>query len=429
MAKTARRSKPTAGKKATPPPALAVPLEKARAFWHRRQGLAAPGRGAIEDVIDATGWPRTLGGVEVYLAVRARIPSLRRKDLDAAKEASRVQVIPAVRGCIYVVPRKDVPLMLRVAEDQARPRIDRDLERAAVKQSEVDALAGQVHALLKKGPLSTDGIRKALPEGAIRSLGELGKKIGLSSPLPPALRQLEFDGKVERTVEGGRLDTERYLWRVPEKNPFTGAKVPSSAAERHAAVARIYFRQAGPATLKDFATWAALSQTEARAAMGGTPLLPVLVDGYGEAFILEEDLKPLKDAGPAPATVSLLPLEDNYTVWHTPAPLTAPQLHGREVETWGYMKDSTMGTARHMFMRPVLIGDQIGGVWELDPSAGKVVTFTFDGVGAVQRKALDALADGTAAFIQEDLGHARSFSLDTMEEVQARADRVKRMRR
>jgi hypothetical protein len=381
-------------------------------------------------VIDATGWPRTLGGVEIYLAVRARIPSLRRKDLDAAKEASRVQVIPAVRGCIYVVPRKDVPLMLRVAEDQARPRTERDLQRAGVEQAEVDALARQVHALLKKGPLSTDGIRRALPGGAVRSLGERGKKAGLSSPLPPALRQLEFEGKLERTLEGGRLDTERYLWRVPEKNPFTAARVPTSAAERHAAVARIYFRQAGPATLKDFASWAALSQTEAREAMAGAALVPVRVEGYAdEAFIQEEDLKALQGAGPAPDTLTLLPFEDNYTVWHGPAPLAAPELHGLQVKVWGNIKGSTMGDARHMWMRSILVGDQIGGMWEFDPSTGEVVTFTFEGLPAARRKALDALADSTAAFIKDELGHARSYSLDTMEAVQERADQVKRMRR
>src|SRR4051812_37109941 len=95
---------------ARPAPALRVPLGTARATWHRKQGLAEPLSGSIEEIVGATSWPRTLGGVDVYLAVRARIPGLKRKDLDAAVDASRLQVTPAVRSCIYLVPRKDVPL-------------------------------------------------------------------------------------------------------------------------------------------------------------------------------------------------------------------------------------------------------------------------------------------------------------------------------
>jgi hypothetical protein len=55
-----------------PEPALRVDLSRARAFWHRRQGLAEPVGGTLEEVVTSTGWPRTLGGVDVYLAVRAR---------------------------------------------------------------------------------------------------------------------------------------------------------------------------------------------------------------------------------------------------------------------------------------------------------------------------------------------------------------------
>jgi len=54
----------------------------------------------------------------------------------------------------------------------------------------------------------------------VRSLGEKGKKLGLSSTLPPALRTLEFEGRIERTLEGGRLDSERYLWRLPARERF-----------------------------------------------------------------------------------------------------------------------------------------------------------------------------------------------------------------
>src|SRR5262245_23148738 len=107
---------------------LKITLDRARAHWHARQGLATPVKGKVEEVGAATGWPRTLGGSDVYLAVRARVPGLKRRVLDDAVQASRLQVIPAVRGCIYLVPRAEVPLLLRVAEEQYRPRSERELQ-------------------------------------------------------------------------------------------------------------------------------------------------------------------------------------------------------------------------------------------------------------------------------------------------------------
>jgi hypothetical protein len=57
---------------ARPAPAVSLSLDRARAFWHRRQGLAEPGKGSIEEILAATSWPRTLGGVDVYRATPKR---------------------------------------------------------------------------------------------------------------------------------------------------------------------------------------------------------------------------------------------------------------------------------------------------------------------------------------------------------------------
>ena len=80
----------------TAPAAAAVklPLERARAFWHRRQGLAEPGKGNLEEFLAATSWPRTLGGVDVYLAVRARMPGMRRQEMDEAVAHANAEAEP-----------------------------------------------------------------------------------------------------------------------------------------------------------------------------------------------------------------------------------------------------------------------------------------------------------------------------------------------
>src|SRR5438105_3614284 len=89
-------------------------LSRARAVWLDRQGLLTPVRGPLHEVVGATGWVRTLGGVEAYLALRARVPGLSRKAVDEAVAKGALRVVPAARGCMYLLPQKDVALALRV---------------------------------------------------------------------------------------------------------------------------------------------------------------------------------------------------------------------------------------------------------------------------------------------------------------------------
>ncbi|HEX8704303.1 MAG TPA: crosslink repair DNA glycosylase YcaQ family protein [Myxococcaceae bacterium] len=409
--------------------ALRITLEQARAHWYRKQGLDAPLKGSLENVVAATSWPRTLGGVDAYLAVRARVPGLRRQDLDEAVAQSRLQVIPAVRGCMYLVPRGQVPLVLRFAEDQARKRSEKELEKVGVPLEEIAEVGDAVLKVLRKGPLMTDALRKALPEGVVRSLGEKGKKVGMSSTLPSALRHLEFEGKVERTLETGRVDSERYHWRLPAKNPFTGAKVPEDVAERNARMAEIFLRQAGPATVADFAAWSGLSQRDARAAFGTLTTIPVFVPGYAdESFVLAQELEALKEKAPAKLPMSMLSFEDNYLTFHGgPGVLTDPKHHKRQVKKWGTTKGGTLGDVTHLSARTLFDGDRLVGFWEYDPSAESIVFNTFDPLPPKRKRAAQELADSLATFLKDDLGHARSFSLDTMEAVQERADLVKKM--
>lgn len=415
----------------SPAPTTNVPLARARAHWHHRQGLAAPVSGGLPEVIARTGWPRTLGGVDVYLAVRARVPGLRRAELDGAVERGELKVVPAVRGCIYLVPRAEVPLVLRVAEEQYRARGDRELEKVGVPLTEVAEIAEASIAVLAKGALSADALRRALPAGLVRSLGELGKKLGISSALPSALRHLEFEGRVERTLAGGRLDTERYEWRVPARNPFDGADVPDDPIDRIAVVARAFFRQAAPATLKDFAAWAAVSQRDAKAAMDRLPLVPVTVEGYArDACVLQDDLEALLHSPPSEPSYALLPFEDNYITYHGgPAPLVDPKFHSRPILPWGTNRPMTLKDARHISMRALLHGDRLAGFWEYDAETGGVVFGVFDGHGAGGRDAIADQAAGLGAFLRDDVGHARSFSLDTMEAVRERAALVRGMAR
>ena len=82
-------------------------LAQARALWWHKQALAGTDRRPLAALIGDSGWLRTLGGADAYLAARARRHGMRRADLDAAIAAGELCVRPAVRGCIYL-DRKSV---------------------------------------------------------------------------------------------------------------------------------------------------------------------------------------------------------------------------------------------------------------------------------------------------------------------------------
>lgn len=411
-----------------PATALHISLQRARRHWYSRQGLAAPGGAPLEEIVSQSGWLRTLGGGDVYLAMRARALGMKRSGLDQAVEARRLQVIPAVRGCIYLVPRPFVALSLKVAEEQSRKRTESEHEKVGISKKELVDAGEAIIGALKKTPLSTDGLRKALPKGAVRSLGELGKKVGISSTLPPALRLLEFDGRIERISENGRLDTERYVWRIPDKNLFEEYPVPGDAVERYVQIANEFFKHAGPATLEDFCDWGSLLKRDAKAVIAKAGLIPISVEGYAEeAFVRAEDEASLKqDAGHSDG-IHFLSFEDNYIVLHGgPRWVSDVRHHDRAVHVWGQTRGVTLGTVKHMATRSIFEGDSLIGFWEYDVDAGDVVWATFDHIGdKKKKKMISTAASEIGAFIRDEIGHARSYSLDNEEAIRKRAALVR----
>ncbi|HEX8106863.1 MAG TPA: hypothetical protein VF516_04000, partial [Kofleriaceae bacterium] len=59
-------------------------LAQARALWWHKQALAGTGKQPLAALIGDSGWLRTLGGADAYLAARARRPGMTRAELDAA---------------------------------------------------------------------------------------------------------------------------------------------------------------------------------------------------------------------------------------------------------------------------------------------------------------------------------------------------------
>lgn len=405
----------------------AVSLEQVRRLWCYKQRIAnAKGTGP-RAVLASTGWARTLGGIDVYLSLRSRNNGMTKTMVDGDVANGNIRVVPAVRGCIYLAPSDDAELLLSLARELAHKKTARDLDKTGVRQGEVDELAKAIARVVATGPKTTAEVRKALPKGSIRSLGDIGKKVGLSSPLPVALRQLEFSGKLVRTPIADSLDTEVYRWSVPKPVPRRFGLKPVDCYQQ---VTERFLNWFGPATVKHMADWIGVPQRAIKQALEQLPTRELTIEGHAkQAVLLDQDYALLTDV-PAPKHIAFLPFGDNVIHLHGgPAAMIDPAYHDLEVRVWGGRgRRTTIGTCNHLGYRSILVGDKVVGFWEYDPQADEVVTCYFGGSPPRGSKtALKRALDELHTAICHELGHARSFSLDTDDGLHQRANELRKL--
>ena len=236
---------------------------KLRAWWWRRQGLDGTLNGhPAAEVLQQSGWARSVGGAGPYLTLFAR-GNIARAAADQAVAQLQIHELPAARGCTYVVPANDFALALRVGQ-----AFNGDLNTArklGVTDTEIDKLCTAVVHALAPGPLDPEELRDATG-GASRSLGPEGKKKGLTTTLPLALGKLQATGEIRRLPTNGRLDQQRYRYTLWRPNPL--ANFHLSAEEAYTELARRYFRWIGPATLAEFQWFSGLGVKAAKSARG-----------------------------------------------------------------------------------------------------------------------------------------------------------------
>src|SRR5262249_9592759 len=140
-----------------------------RAWWWARQGLDGSLKGATPaQVLERSGWARSVGGVGPYLTFFSRA-RLSRATVDLALADVEIHELPAARGCTYVVPKSDYALALTVGQTFSEKALAPAL-KLGVTTKELDKLCAAVARAVEAGPLEVEQIREAVG-GAARSLG------------------------------------------------------------------------------------------------------------------------------------------------------------------------------------------------------------------------------------------------------------------
>jgi winged helix DNA-binding protein len=388
---------------------------KLRAWWAHRQGLdgGVAGKSAPE-VLEHAGWARSVGGVGPYLTLFSRA-GLSREKVDAGVANIEIHELPSARSCTYVLPASDFALGLKLA--QSFPGEMKTAEKLGVTPKEIDKLCDAVIGALEKGPLDPDGLREATGK-AVRNLGVEGQKKGLATTLPVALGKLQRAGDIRRIPVNGRLDQQRYKYTLWRPNPVRNFKL--STEEAYTEMARRYFAWIGPASIAEFQWFSALGVKAAKAAVEPLKLEPLAAGD--DRFMLPGDrakldaFKPPKD----PQYVltsgidSIVLLRRDHKMLLEPKDIDRQVVSEKGVQALGALPDLP---SHAIFDR-----GRIVGLWEYDPAADSIAWLSF----VKKDKAMEAAVARTEEYVREQLGDARSFSLDSPK---SRAPRVAALRK
>ncbi|HWZ30677.1 MAG TPA: crosslink repair DNA glycosylase YcaQ family protein [Bryobacteraceae bacterium] len=382
-------------------------IEKLRAWWSHKQGLDGRfARAKPAEVLKQAGWARSVGGVGPYLTLFARAGTSR-EAADAAVAKLEIHELPSARGCTYVLPSDDFALALKAGESFTANDM-KVAYKLGVTGKEIDKLCDAVLKALAKGALEPNEIRDATGP-ASRSLGEEGKKKGVTTTLPLALGKLQSSGDIRRVSMNGRLDQQRYRYTLWRPNPL--AKFKLSIEEVQTELARRFFGWGGPATLAEFQAFATLSGKAARAAI--EPLKLETIEG--DRMLLPADRDAFESFKP--------PKQPQYTLV---SPIDGIILLRSDLKSILDEEDTKQMVTSHRVLdlasHAILDRGRLVGIWEYDPEAESIAWLPF----IAKNKDLEKAVARTEEYVRTQLGDARSFSLDSPK---SRVPRIQALRK
>ena len=224
----------------------------------------------------------------------------------------------------------------------------------------------------------------------------------MTTTLPLALGELQAAGEIRRVPSNGRLDQQRYLYTLWRPNPLE--RLNLSSEEAYTELAKRFFRWISPATLVEFQWFSGLGIKASKDAV--TPLNLVPIERESERLMFEEDLAKLS----------------TYKIPRKPTPVLVSSLdaiHALRRDVKGLVEDEDaklkilsgggFSDLSDLSDHAILDRGQLVGLWQYDPESQSIVAHSFRG----RDKALDAAIAKTELYIREQLGDARTFSLDS----------------
>jgi hypothetical protein len=219
----------------------------------------------------------------------------------------------------------------------------------------------------------------------------------MTTTLPLALGSMQASGEIRRIPANGRLDQQRYRYTLWKPNPL--AKWKLSAEESFVELARQYFRWTGCASLAEFQWFSGLGVKAAKAAVE-----PLQLELLEDRLMLPEDREAFEKFKPSkqPKYALVSSLDGLGQLRRDLKSLMADEDYERAFQGDG---DRISDMPSHA----IVDRGRVVGWWEFDPG-----TSTIAWISLVRPdRAMQEAVNSTEAFIRDDLGDARSFSLDS----------------
>ncbi len=390
-----------------------------RAYWSHRQGLDGSLAGATSaQVLERIGWARSVGGTTPYLTLFGRA-GLRRAEVDADVAALRIHELPSARDCTHVLPARDFALAPQVGGGASSVGELRTAEKLGVTRAEVDMLADRVLDQLRTGgDADPAGLRRSLGD-AVRSLGEEGKRRGITTTLPLAIGVLQADSRIRRVPVDGRLDQQRFRYTPwPDVPRFAG-----TVDDARAVLAQRYWEWIGVASLAHFRWFSGFTVAATKRAVADLALVPVDETGLLATAATVAELESY--AVPSTPQVTLIGWLDSLVLLRrdldgiTDA---VDRAHPLLVPARGTAAGGSLTDLPH---QGIVDRGRLIGLWDYDPDSADIVWAPITKLTAAQRVATMDAVGRTAAYVREDLGDNRGMSLDSP---RARAPRLAALR-
>ncbi len=395
-------------------------MVKLRAWWAHRQGLdGSLATATPAGVLDQAGWARSVGGANPYLTLHSRA-GIDRKVADAAVADLAIHELTAARGCTYVVPADDFALALTVAGAMPPSELP-TLAKLGVPRDELDRLCEAVLAALTGAdrPLDPRAITAAVGD-AVRNLGEEGHKRGASTTLPAALGLLQNAGEIRRVPVDGRLDQQRYGYVRWSPSPLSGGGLTVQEARQR--LVRRYLAWTGGASLAHLRWFTGYGARDSRALLDAIDTVPV--PGSDTLVMLAEDASAYHDFTPPPRPRYALvaSIDSIFLLRRDLASLVDPADTGRRLidSPAGATLGSGLADLPH---HGILDRGRLIGLWDFDSTAGELVWASFQPADDELR----AEVARTETYVRDQLGDARSFSLDSPARRSPRLDALRAM--
>lgn len=388
--------------------------DKLRAWWFEKQGLAGM-NGTAAETLARSGWARSVGGANPYLTLFAR-SGIRKAEAEQAVKDMAIHELPCARGCTHIIPAEDYALGLKVGQGTSEVASMNTAKKwLGFTAADLERLNEHILKALQKGPLDPKGIKDELGD-AVVNFGEEGKKRGQTTSLSLGLGWLQAHGMIRRIPTSGRLDSQSYAYTLWNPSPLDGFAM--SQEEALTELARKYFRWIGPASPANFQWFAGLGVGAAKAAL--EPL--GLVSTEEGLLILADELDAYRAfKAPAEPIYALITSLDGLSLLRRDGEaLFADEDKGRSFPD---EKGVRRAGASLMDLSANAIVDRgrVVGLWEFDPDAGDIAAMLF-----IEKNAtLNAAIERTTAFVRDELGDARSFSLDSAKSRRPKIDALR----